>query len=118
VWAASALIGITVASVLFCSHFHQIEGDAAAGKLSPLVRLGPERGLQVGRCRCRWFCCITCVGERACKCGARARAAGGALPLLVMSQLVLLSCSGLQRSAPASPFSGGPQQPDRSPGGR
>lgn len=51
-WAASALVGITVASVLFCSHFHQIEGDAAAGKMSLLVRLGPERGLQVGCALC------------------------------------------------------------------
>lgn len=50
VWAASVLVGITVASILFCSHFHQIEGDAAAGKMSPLVRLGPQRGMQVGSC--------------------------------------------------------------------
>lgn len=47
VWAASALVGMTVASVLFCSHWHQIDGDRAAGKLSPLVRLGPDRALEV-----------------------------------------------------------------------
>lgn len=46
VWAASLLVGTTVASVLFCSHWHQIEGDRAAGKMSPLVRLGPDRALQ------------------------------------------------------------------------
>jgi len=49
VWAASLLVGTTVASVLFCSHWHQIEGDRAAGKMSPLVRLGPDRALQVLR---------------------------------------------------------------------
>lgn len=46
VWAASALVGVTVAAILFCSHFHQIEGDRAAGKMSPLVRLGPTNGMQ------------------------------------------------------------------------
>jgi 1,4-dihydroxy-2-naphthoate octaprenyltransferase len=45
--AASVIVGATTTSVLFCSHFHQIEGDTAAGKLSPLVRLGPHRGYQV-----------------------------------------------------------------------
>lgn len=44
---ASIAVGITTAIILFCSHFHQIEGDRAAGKISPLVRLGPEKGLQV-----------------------------------------------------------------------
>lgn len=47
VWAASALVGVTVTSILFCSHFHQIEGDRAAGKMSPLVSLGPDNGMQV-----------------------------------------------------------------------
>ena len=47
VWAVSVVVGIIVTSVLFCSHFHQIEGDRAAGKLSPLVRLGASRALQV-----------------------------------------------------------------------
>ncbi|XP_050106005.1 2-carboxy-1,4-naphthoquinone phytyltransferase, chloroplastic [Malus sylvestris] len=40
----SLLVGITTALILFCSHFHQIEGDRAVGKISPLVRLGTERG--------------------------------------------------------------------------
>ncbi|KAG6555945.1 hypothetical protein Mapa_001884 [Marchantia paleacea] len=44
---ASVLVGITTSLILFCSHFHQIEGDTAAGKLSPLVRLGTERGAKV-----------------------------------------------------------------------
>ena len=49
VWLVSAVVGIAVTSVLFCSHFHQIEGDRAAGKMSPLVRLGAARALQVPR---------------------------------------------------------------------
>ncbi|BDA50723.1 probable UbiA prenyltransferase domain-containing protein 1 [Coccomyxa sp. Obi] len=47
--AASVIVGATTTSVLFCSHFHQIDGDTAAGKMSPLVRLGPSRGYQVLR---------------------------------------------------------------------
>ena len=39
-WALSVCVGITTTIILFCSHFHQIEGDMAAGKKSPLVRLG------------------------------------------------------------------------------
>lgn len=46
--AASIVIGLTTASILFCSHFHQMSGDKAAGKMSPIVRLGStSRGLQV-----------------------------------------------------------------------
>ncbi|KAG1664632.1 hypothetical protein FOA52_011769 [Chlamydomonas sp. UWO 241] len=47
VWALSALVGITTTVILFCSHFHQIDGDIAAGKRSPLVRLGTERATAV-----------------------------------------------------------------------
>lgn len=43
-WAASVIIGITTSLILFCSHFHQVKDDLAAGKRSPIVRLGPERG--------------------------------------------------------------------------
>mmetsp|Transcript_29427 Transcript_29427/g.82976 ORF Transcript_29427/g.82976 Transcript_29427/m.82976 type:complete len:443 (+) Transcript_29427:148-1476(+) len=46
-WACSVVVGITTTAILFCSHFHQIEGDLAAGKMSPLVRLGPERASRV-----------------------------------------------------------------------
>jgi len=38
--AASLIIGITTSLILFCSHFHQVEDDLAAGKRSPIVRLG------------------------------------------------------------------------------
>ncbi len=46
-FAASIIIGITTSIILFCSHFHQIEDDLAAGKRSPIVRLGTARGSQV-----------------------------------------------------------------------
>jgi 1,4-dihydroxy-2-naphthoate octaprenyltransferase len=42
--ALSVLVGITTTVILFCSHFHQIEGDTRAGKMSPLVRLGLLKG--------------------------------------------------------------------------
>ncbi|NCS85390.1 MAG: 2-carboxy-1,4-naphthoquinone phytyltransferase, partial [Cyanobacteria bacterium] len=32
---------------LFCSHFHQIKDDIAAGKKSPIVRLGTDLGSKV-----------------------------------------------------------------------
>lgn len=46
VWS-SLMIGFTTALILLCSHFHQIEGDRAVGKMSPLVRLGTDRGSKV-----------------------------------------------------------------------
>jgi 2-carboxy-1,4-naphthoquinone phytyltransferase len=45
--AGSIFIGITTSLILFCSHFHQVEDDLAAGKKSPIVRLGTLRGSQV-----------------------------------------------------------------------
>ncbi|KAI3774589.1 hypothetical protein L1987_49148 [Smallanthus sonchifolius] len=45
--SASVLVGITTSLILFCSHFHQIAGDKAVGKLSPLVRTGTETGSNV-----------------------------------------------------------------------
>lgn len=45
--AASAIVGIATSVILFCSHFHQVEDDAAVGKRSPIVRLGTKRGSQV-----------------------------------------------------------------------
>ncbi|MGB3615934.1 MAG: 2-carboxy-1,4-naphthoquinone phytyltransferase [Elainellaceae cyanobacterium] len=44
--AASGVVGISTSLILFCSHFHQTEDDVAAGKRSPIVRLGTERGAQ------------------------------------------------------------------------
>ena len=45
--AVSVIIGITTSIILFCSHFHQIQDDLAAGKRSPIVRLGTARGATV-----------------------------------------------------------------------
>lgn len=45
--AASVIVGITTSIILFCSHFHQVEDDAAVGKLSPIVRIGTKRGSQL-----------------------------------------------------------------------
>ena len=47
VWIVSSIIGISTSIILFCSHFHQVEDDIAAGKRSPIVRLGTARGAQV-----------------------------------------------------------------------
>ncbi|MGK7929109.1 MAG: 2-carboxy-1,4-naphthoquinone phytyltransferase [Spirulina sp.] len=46
-FAASILVGINTAIILFCSHFHQVEDDLAAGKRSPIVRLGTKLGAKV-----------------------------------------------------------------------
>jgi len=47
VLAASLLVGATTTAILFCSHFHQEETDRAAGKRSPIVRLGVRRAAGV-----------------------------------------------------------------------
>ena len=47
VWSCGVLIGLTTAFILFTSHFHQEEGDRAAGKLSPVVRMGLPGALLV-----------------------------------------------------------------------
>jgi 2-carboxy-1,4-naphthoquinone phytyltransferase len=41
---ASVFLGIITSIILYCSHFHQVEDDLAAGKRSPIVRLGTQRG--------------------------------------------------------------------------
>jgi 1,4-dihydroxy-2-naphthoate phytyltransferase len=53
--ATGIIIGITTSLVLFCSHFHQVEDDIAAGKRSPIVRLGTQRGAQL----IPWVCGLT-----------------------------------------------------------
>ncbi|MEH2442201.1 2-carboxy-1,4-naphthoquinone phytyltransferase [Nostoc sp.] len=45
--AASAIVGIATTLILFCSHFHQVKDDIAAGKRSPIVRLGTKKGAQL-----------------------------------------------------------------------
>ncbi|CAH8256351.1 unnamed protein product [Arabidopsis lyrata] len=49
VLSSSLLVGFTTSLILFCSHFHQVDGDLAVGKYSPLVRLGTEKGAFVVR---------------------------------------------------------------------
>ena len=39
--SASIIVGIITSLILFCSHFNQVADDLAAGKKSPVVRLGP-----------------------------------------------------------------------------
>lgn len=48
--AVSIIVGIVTCLVLFCSHFHQVKDDIAAGKRSPIVRLGTETGAKVLVC--------------------------------------------------------------------
>jgi 1,4-dihydroxy-2-naphthoate octaprenyltransferase len=50
--AASIILGISTSLILFCSHFHQVEDDLAAGKRSPIVRLGTARSAQL----LPWLC--------------------------------------------------------------
>lgn len=45
--AASVIVGIATSLILFCSHFHQVQDDIAAGKRSPIVRLGTAKGAQL-----------------------------------------------------------------------
>lgn len=45
--AVSLILGISTSLILFCSHFHQVEDDLAAGKRSPVVRLGTRRSAQL-----------------------------------------------------------------------
>jgi 1,4-dihydroxy-2-naphthoate octaprenyltransferase len=42
-WALGAGPALATTLVLFCSHFHQVDEDAAHGKRSPVVRLGTDR---------------------------------------------------------------------------
>ncbi len=44
-WAAIA-VGLATSLILYCSHFHQVDDDLAAGKRSPIVKLGTERAAQ------------------------------------------------------------------------
>jgi 2-carboxy-1,4-naphthoquinone phytyltransferase len=51
-WSATSLVvsiilGISTSLILFCSHFHQVDDDLAAGKRSPVVRLGTLRSAQL-----------------------------------------------------------------------
>jgi len=45
--AISTIIGLSTAIILFCSHFHQVADDLAAGKRSPIVRVGTQNGARI-----------------------------------------------------------------------
>ncbi len=57
-WKTALRVGagpaLATTLVLFCSHFHQINQDAAAGKKSPLVVLGTHRAAKV----LPWLICL------------------------------------------------------------
>ena len=59
---AAVIVGITTSLILFCSHFHQVADDLAAGKRSPIVRLGTARGAQLLPWICGTVYGITCLG--------------------------------------------------------
>ena len=46
-FTASLIIGTSTSIILFCSHFHQVKDDLAAGKLSPIVRMGTAMGAKI-----------------------------------------------------------------------
>ncbi|MEM9244384.1 MAG: 2-carboxy-1,4-naphthoquinone phytyltransferase [Cyanobacteria bacterium P01_F01_bin.153] len=46
-WLAAVFIGITTSLILLCSHFHQVKDDLAAGKNSPVARLGTQSSAYV-----------------------------------------------------------------------
>jgi 1,4-dihydroxy-2-naphthoate phytyltransferase len=45
--AASVIVGIVTSLILFCSHFHQVKDDLAAGKRSPVVRMGTQHSAKL-----------------------------------------------------------------------
>ncbi|HIK53652.1 MAG TPA: 2-carboxy-1,4-naphthoquinone phytyltransferase [Synechococcales cyanobacterium M55_K2018_004] len=59
--AASLLLGMSTTLILFCSHFHQVADDLAAGKRSPIVRLGTLRGAQVVPWACASLYAMTVI---------------------------------------------------------
>lgn len=77
---AAVMVGLTTTLVLFCSHFHQVEDDLKAGKRSPIVRLGTQRGAQVLAVACVSVFLVWAV----------ARVAGGFPPatLIVLGSLL------------------------------
>ena len=62
-WAEALRLGsgpaVATTLVLFCSHFHQVEEDAAHGKCSPVVRMGTARSAAL----IPWFIALTLALE-------------------------------------------------------
>lgn len=50
--AAAIIVGIITSLILFCSHFNQVADDLAAGKRSPVIRLGTKRSANL----LPWLC--------------------------------------------------------------
>jgi 2-carboxy-1,4-naphthoquinone phytyltransferase len=59
---ASLMIGISTSLILFCSHFHQVKDDLAAGKLSPIVRMGTTMGAKVLKWSTASIYLLTAIG--------------------------------------------------------
>jgi 2-carboxy-1,4-naphthoquinone phytyltransferase len=59
---ASLIIGISTSLILFCSHFHQVKDDLAAGKLSPIVRMGTTMGAAVLKWSTAIIYMLTAIG--------------------------------------------------------
>ncbi|MDX2273325.1 MAG: 2-carboxy-1,4-naphthoquinone phytyltransferase [Cyanobacteriota bacterium] len=57
--AAGIVVGLSTSLILFCSHFHQVEDDRAAGKRSPVVRLGTEGSARLLPWICGFIYAIT-----------------------------------------------------------
>ncbi|GBO52373.1 1,4-dihydroxy-2-naphthoate octaprenyltransferase [Pseudanabaena sp. lw0831] len=55
--AAAIIVGIITSLILFCSHFNQVDDDLAAGKKSPVIRLGTKRSAQL----LPWVCGVIYV---------------------------------------------------------
>ncbi len=49
---AAFIVGIITSLILFCSHFNQVDDDIAAGKRSPVVKLGTKRAADL----LPWLC--------------------------------------------------------------
>jgi 1,4-dihydroxy-2-naphthoate phytyltransferase len=49
---AALIVGIITSLILFCSHFNQVADDIAAGKRSPVVKLGTKRAADL----LPWLC--------------------------------------------------------------
>ena len=52
--AAAIIVGIITSLILFCSHFNQVDDDIAAGKRSPVVKLGTKRSAAL----IPWLCSV------------------------------------------------------------
>ncbi|MEM8637987.1 MAG: 2-carboxy-1,4-naphthoquinone phytyltransferase [Cyanobacteria bacterium P01_G01_bin.54] len=89
--ATSVVVGVTTSLILFCSHFHQVEDDQAAGKRSPVVRLGTARAARLTP----WICGFTylwtlgLIGFGILPLGAIAAILVSLLPAITLSQLLL-----------------------------